>query len=41
MSPIYVVCWIFLQTFQTNFCIQANSVDPKQTAADMGLHCLH
>ena len=32
MSSIYVVCWIFLQTFQTYFCIQANSVDPDQTA---------
>ena len=32
MSPVYVVCWIFLQTFQTYFCIQANSVDPDQTA---------
>ena len=29
---MYVVCWIFLQTFQTYFCIQANSVDPDQTA---------
>ena len=28
MSSVYVVCWIFLQTFQTYFCIQANSVDP-------------
>ena len=27
MSSVYVVCWIFLQTFQTYFCIQANSVD--------------
>ena len=36
MSSIYVVCWIFLQTFQTYFCIQANSVDPDQTAP----HCL-
>ena len=26
---VYVVCWLFLQTFQTYFCIQANSVDPK------------
>ena len=26
MSSVYVVCWIFLQTFQTYFCIQANSV---------------
>ena len=32
MSSVYVVCWIFLQTFQTFFCIQTNSVDPDQTA---------
>ena len=32
MPSAYVVCWIFLQTFQTYFCIQANSVDPDQTA---------
>ena len=32
MSSVYVVCWIILQTFQTYFCIQANSVDPDQTA---------
>ena len=32
MSSVYVVCWIFLQTFQTYFCIQANSVDHDQTA---------
>ena len=32
MSSVYVVCWIFLQTFQTYFCIPANSVDPDQTA---------
>ena len=32
MSSVYVVCWIFLQTFQTYFCIQANSMDPDQTA---------
>ena len=32
MSSVYVICWIFLQTFQTYFCIQANSVDPDQTA---------
>ena len=32
MSSVYVVCYIFLQTFQTYFCIQANSVDPDQTA---------
>ena len=29
---VYVVSWIFLQTFQTYFCMQANSVDPDQTA---------
>ena len=38
MSSVYVVCWIFLQTFQTYFCIQANSVDQGQTA-DLGPHC--
>ena len=38
MLSVYVVCWIFLQTFQTYFCIQANSVDPDQT--DLGPHCL-
>ena len=32
MSSVYVFCWIFLQTFQTYFCIQANSVNPDQTA---------
>ena len=32
MSSVYVVYWIFLKTFQTYFCIQANSVDPDQTA---------
>ena len=32
MSSVYVVFWIFLQTFQTYFCKQANSVDPDQTA---------
>ena len=31
MSSVYVVCWIILQTFQTYFCIQANSVDPDET----------
>ena len=24
------VCWTLLQTFQTNFCIQANGADPDQ-----------
>ena len=32
MSSVYVVCWIFLQTSQICFCIQANSEDPDQTA---------
>ena len=43
MSSVYVVCWIFLQTFQTYFCMQANSVDPDQTAkeqSDLDPHCL-
>ena len=35
MSSVCVVCWIFLQTFQTYFCIQANSVDPDQTASSL------
>ena len=33
-----------MQTFQTYFCIQANSVDPDQTRSeeqsDLGPHCL-
>ena len=33
-----VVCWILLQTFQTYFCILANSVDPDQS--DLGPYCL-
>ena len=40
MLSVYVVCWIFLQTFQTYLCIQANSVDPDQTAPDLSPHCL-
>ena len=48
MLSVYVVCWIFLQTFQTYFCVQANSVDPDQTApllllkeqSDLSPHCL-
>ena len=32
MSSVYVVSPIFLQAFQTYVCIQANSVDPDQTA---------
>ena len=38
MSFVYVVCWIFLQTFQTYFCIQANSVDKE--AVWSGRDCL-
>ena len=44
MSSAYVVCWIFLLTFQTYFCIQANSVDPDhivlEEQSDLGPHCL-
>ena len=32
MLSVYVICWIFLQTFQPYFRIQANSMDPDQTA---------
>ena len=40
MPSVYVVCWIFLQTFQTYFfCLQANNVDPDQQS-DLGPHCL-
>ena len=37
MSSVYVVCWIFLQSFQTYFCIEANSVDRDQREqSDLG-----
>ena len=36
MSSVYVVYWIFLLTFQTFSCIQANSVEQS----DLGPHCL-
>ena len=39
MLSVNVSCWIFLQTFQTYFCKQANSVNPDQTA-DLGPRCL-
>ena len=39
MSSVYGVCWIFLQTFQTYFCIPANSVDPEEQSG-LGSHCL-
>ena len=35
MSSANVICWIFLQTFQTYFCIQANSVDPDQSGSTL------
>ena len=35
MSSVYVVCLIFLQTFQTCFCI-GQHVDPDH----LGPHCL-
>ena len=38
MSSVYVVCWIFLQPFQTCFCIQANSVDPDQRSSLIWVH---
>ena len=41
MLSVYVVCWIFLQTFQNYFCIQANSVDPDQTAPRSSLIWVH
>ena len=44
MSSVYVVCWIFLQTFQTYFCIQANIVAQirllLEEQFDLGPHCL-
>ena len=36
MLSVYLVCWLVLQTFQTYFCILANSVDLDQTA--LGSH---
>ena len=44
MSSVYVVCWIFLQTFQTCFCIQANMWTLirllLEEQSDLGSHCL-
>ena len=52
MLSVYVVCWIFLQTFQTYFCIQAIFLQTFQTyfciqansvdpdQSDLGPHCL-
>ena len=41
---VYIICWIFLQTFQTYFCIQANMwtlfrLLPEEQS-DLGPHCL-
>ena len=33
MLSVYVVCWIFLQTFQTYFCI-------LEEQSDLGPRCL-
>ena len=44
MSSVYVVCWIFLQTFQTYFCnkqtvwTQIRLLLKEQS--DLGPHCL-
>ena len=44
MSSVYVVCWKFLQTFQTYFCIQADIVhlirQLLEEQFDLGPHCL-
>ena len=44
MSSVYVVCWIFLQTFQNYFCIQANMWTLirllLEGQSDLGPHCL-
>ena len=46
MSSVYVVCWIFLQTFQTFFCIQETVLTlirlllKEQEQSDLGPHCL-
>ena len=37
MSSVYVICWIFLQTFQT----YGSDGDPDQTEqSDLDPHCL-
>ena len=44
MLPVSVVCWIFLQTFQIYFCIQANNVTLirllLEVQSDLGPHYL-
>ena len=44
MLSVYVVCWIFLQTFQTYFCIQATVWTQirllLEEQSDLGPHCL-
>ena len=45
MSSVYVVWWIFLQTFQTYFCIPAKNIMDQirlllKEQSDLGPHCL-
>ena len=44
MPSIYEVCWLFLQTFQTYFCIQATVWTLirllLKEQSDLGPHCL-
>ena len=39
MSSVYVICWTFLQTFQTYFCIQLQTYNVVEQS-DLGPHCL-
>ena len=39
MSSVYVVCWIFLQTFQTYFLHTGKQCGPW-SESDLGPHCL-
>ena len=46
MSSVYVVCWIFLQTFQTYFFAYLQTVWTQirlllEEQSDLGPHCLH
>ena len=44
MLSVYVVCWIFLQTFQTYFCIEQTVWTLfrllLEEQSDLGPHCL-
>ena len=44
MLSVYIICWIFLQTFQTCFCIQVNMWTQirllLEEQSDLGPHCL-